>query len=98
MQTLQEELCACRKELDEKSAAVMRAAQDRAELAKDKAALEVKLNFADRKACSVTEELVALRSVYVRVPLVEGFYCIYNGAKKLLAATDCANCLISKDL
>lgn len=64
MQTLQEELCACRKELDEKTTAVRRAAQDREEIAKDKAALEVKLNSADRKACSLKQELIALRSVW----------------------------------
>lgn len=69
MQTLQEELCACRKELEEKTTALKTAAQHRAALAKDKAALEVELNSADRKVCTLTQELVALRSVYVCVSL-----------------------------
>ncbi|MED6266669.1 hypothetical protein CHARACLAT_004383 [Characodon lateralis] len=62
MQTLQVQLCACSKELDERTTAVKRAARDREELAKDKAALEVKLNCADRTACCLTQQLVALRA------------------------------------
>lgn len=62
MQTVSEELCACRKELETQTTALKRATHDREELAKDKAALDVKLNSADRKACGLTQELVALRS------------------------------------
>lgn len=62
MQSVSEELCACRKELETQTTALKRATHDREELAKDKAALDVKLNSADRKACGLTQELVALRS------------------------------------
>lgn len=62
MQAVTEELCACRKELEEKTEAIKRVTQDREEQAKDKAALEVRLNSAERKACVLTEELTALRS------------------------------------
>lgn len=62
MQTLSEELCACRKELQAQTTALKRATHDREELAKDKAALDVRLNSADRNACGLTQELVALRS------------------------------------
>lgn len=70
MQTLTEELCACRKELEARTTAIKRAAHDREELAKDKAALDVKLNSAERKACGLTQELVALRSELVSVNLL----------------------------
>lgn len=63
MQTLSEELCACRKELDTQTTALKKATHDREELAEDKAALDVRLNSADRNACALTQELVALRSV-----------------------------------
>ena len=63
MKNLSEELCACRKELETQTTALKRAAHDREELAKDKAALDVKLNSAGRKACGLTQELVALRFV-----------------------------------
>lgn len=69
MQTVTEELCACRKELETQTTAIKKAIHDREELAKDKAALDVKLNSADRKACGVTQELVALRSECVSVCL-----------------------------
>lgn len=62
MQAVSEELCACRKELETQTTALKRATHDREELAKDKAALDVKLNTADRNACGLTQELVALRS------------------------------------
>lgn len=65
MQTVSEELCACRKELEAQTAAQKRAAQDREELAKAGAALDVRLNSADRKACGLTQELAALRFVCV---------------------------------
>ncbi|AWP11438.1 putative rootletin-like [Scophthalmus maximus] len=62
MQTVSEDLCACRKELETQTTALKRAAHDREELARDKAALDVKLNSADRRACGLTQELVALRA------------------------------------
>lgn len=62
MQTLSEELGACRKELQSQTAALRRVTHDREELAKDKAALDVRLNSADRNACGLTQELLALRS------------------------------------
>ncbi|XP_078801637.1 ciliary rootlet coiled-coil protein 2 isoform X1 [Oryzias latipes] len=62
MQALQEELGSCRKELEEKTAAVKRVTQDREEQAKDKAALEVRLNSAERKACVLTQGLADLRA------------------------------------
>ncbi|KAM8874513.1 uncharacterized protein crocc2 isoform 2-T2 [Spinachia spinachia] len=62
MQTVSEELCACRKELEAQTTAHKRAAHDREELAEATAALDVKLNSADRKACGLTQELVALRA------------------------------------
>jgi len=74
-QTLTEELCACRKELEAKTTAIKRAAHDREELAKDKAALDVKLNSADRKACGLTQELVVLRSERVCICLCV-FVCV----------------------
>lgn len=64
------ELCACKKELETQTATIKRATHDREELAKDKAALAVKLDSADRKACGLTQELVALRSVCVCVFVV----------------------------
>lgn len=67
MQTVSEELCACRKELETQTTALKRATHDREELAKDKAALDVKHNSAERKACGLTQELVALRSECVCV-------------------------------
>lgn len=69
MQVLQDEVCACRKELNLKSAAVRRATQDWEELAKDKAALDVKLNSANQKSCGLSQELLALRSDFVSVAL-----------------------------
>lgn len=71
LQSVTEELCACKKELETQTAAIKRATHDREELAKDKAALDVKLNSADRKACGFTQELVALRfvCVFVRICL-----------------------------
>lgn len=65
MQAVTEELCACRKELETQTTALKRATHDREELVKDKAALDVKLNAADRKACGLTQELAALRSVCI---------------------------------
>lgn len=65
-QTLSEELCACRKELQTQTTAIKRATHDREELAKDKAALDVRLNSADRNARGLTQELIALRSERVR--------------------------------
>lgn len=62
MKTLSEELCACRKELQTHTTAIKRATHDREELAKDKAALDVRLNSADRNARGLTQELVTLRS------------------------------------
>ncbi|TNN74186.1 Rootletin [Liparis tanakae] len=62
MQTVSEELCACRKELETQTTALKRATHDREELAKARAALDVKLSCADRKACGLTQELVALRA------------------------------------
>ncbi|XP_034387086.1 rootletin [Cyclopterus lumpus] len=62
MQTVSEELCACRKELETQTTALQRATHDREELAKARAALDVKLSSADRKACGLTQELVALRA------------------------------------
>jgi len=67
MQTVSEELCACRKELETQTTALKRATHDREELAKARAALDVKLSCADRKACGLTQELVALRFVCVCV-------------------------------
>lgn len=66
MQTLSKELCACRKELQTQTKALNTATHDREELAKDKAALDVRLNSADRNACGLTQELLALRSMCVR--------------------------------
>lgn len=65
MQKLSAELCSCRKELETQTTALKRATHAREELAKDKAALDVKLNSADRKACGLMQELVALRSVWL---------------------------------
>ncbi|XP_063747285.1 rootletin [Eleginops maclovinus] len=62
MQDVCEELCACRKELQSQTAAQKRASHDREELAKDRAALDVRLNSADRKACGIAQEMVALRA------------------------------------
>ncbi|XP_032382850.1 rootletin [Etheostoma spectabile] len=62
MQTVSEELCACRKQLKTQTTALKRATHDREELAKARAALDVKLNSADRKACGLTQELVSLRA------------------------------------
>ncbi|XP_034736357.1 rootletin [Etheostoma cragini] len=62
MQTVSEELCACRKELKTQTTALKRATHDGEELAKARAALDVKLNSADRKACGLTQELVLLRA------------------------------------
>lgn len=67
MQKMSEELCVCRKELDTQTTALKRATHAREELAKDKAALDVKLNSADRKACGLRQELVAHRSECVCV-------------------------------
>lgn len=72
MQTLSEELRECRTELQTQTAGLMRATRDREELAKDKAALDVKLNSADRNACGLTQELLALRSERVCVSV-----CVY---------------------
>lgn len=69
MQSVSEELCACRKELETQTTALKRATHDREELAKDKAALDVRLSTADRNACGLTQELVALRFVCVCVCL-----------------------------
>lgn len=63
MQNVSEELCACRKELGTQTTALKRATSDREELAKDRAALEVKLSSAERKASGLMEELASLRSV-----------------------------------
>ena len=76
MQAVSEELCACRKELETQTTALKRATHDREELAKDKAALDVRLNTADRKACGLTQELVALRSEYICV-----FVCVVFSLK-----------------
>ncbi|KAM9762981.1 uncharacterized protein crocc2 [Menidia menidia] len=62
MQTLTEELFVSRMELEAKTTAVETAARDREELVKDKAALDVKLNSTDRKACGLSQELVLLRA------------------------------------
>lgn len=71
MQSVSKELCACRKELETQTTALKRATHDREELAKDKAALDVKLNSADRQACGLTQELLTLRSECVCV-----FVCV----------------------
>nr|XP_054604928.1 rootletin [Nothobranchius furzeri] len=62
MQTLEEELRVCRKELEASTAAAKRATCDRDQLAKDKAALDVRLNSVDRKASGLVQELLALRT------------------------------------
>lgn len=63
MQDVCEELCACRKELQTQTTGLKRASHDREELAKDRAALHARLKSADRKACGIAQEMVALRSV-----------------------------------
>ncbi|KAK1896509.1 Rootletin [Dissostichus eleginoides] len=62
MQDVCEELCACRKELQTQTTVLKRASHDREELAKDRAALDARLNSADRKACGIAQEMVALRA------------------------------------
>lgn len=62
MLTVSEELAACRTELQSRTAALQRVTQEREQLAKDKAALDVRLNSADRSACGLAQELLALRS------------------------------------
>lgn len=62
MLTVSEELAVCRTELQSRTAALQKVTQDREQLAKDKAALEVRLNSADRSACGLAQELLALRS------------------------------------
>lgn len=57
----------CRRELDTQTTALKRATHAREELAKEKAALDVKLNSADRKACGLRQEWLALRSECVCV-------------------------------
>lgn len=61
MQVISEELYVCKKELETKSTSLKRATQDREELAKEKAALDVNLNSTERKAYGLMQELVALR-------------------------------------
>ncbi|XP_068447240.1 rootletin isoform X3 [Clinocottus analis] len=60
MQTVSEDLCACRKALETQTTALKKATHDREELAKVGAALDVKLSSADREACGLKQELVAL--------------------------------------
>uniref|UniRef100_A0A3P8URD3 Ciliary rootlet coiled-coil, rootletin family member 2 n=1 Tax=Cynoglossus semilaevis TaxID=244447 RepID=A0A3P8URD3_CYNSE len=62
MQVISEELYVCKKELETKSTSLKRATQDREELAKEKAALDVNLNSTERKAYGLMQELVALRA------------------------------------
>ncbi|XP_034091518.1 rootletin isoform X3 [Gymnodraco acuticeps] len=62
MQDVCEELCACRKELQTQTTVLKRASHDREELAKDRAALDARLKSADRKACGIAQEMVALRA------------------------------------
>ncbi|KAI4829341.1 hypothetical protein KUCAC02_023387 [Chaenocephalus aceratus] len=62
MQDVCEELCACRKELQTQTTGLKRASHDREELAKDRAALHARLKSADRKACGIAQEMVALRA------------------------------------
>lgn len=62
MQTVSEALAACRTELQSRTTALQRVTQEREQLAKDKAALDVRLNSADRSACGLAQELLALRS------------------------------------
>lgn len=75
-QTLSEELCACRKELQTQTTAIKRATHDREELAKDKAALDVRLNSADRNARGLTQELIALRSERVSARVCVFIYVV----------------------
>lgn len=62
MHTQSEELCRCRRELQAQTAALQRAAHDREQLAKDRAALDVKLNAAERKAGGLMQDMGAVRS------------------------------------
>ncbi|XP_019752700.1 rootletin isoform X1 [Hippocampus comes] len=62
VQSTSEELCESRRQLDEQAAALERVATDRGDLAKDKAALEVRLCSAERKTCDLAQELLALRA------------------------------------
>lgn len=67
MQKVSEELRACRTELETQTTALSRATRDREELAKSKAAVDVRLHSADRRACGLMQELAALRSERVCV-------------------------------
>ncbi|XP_061636081.1 rootletin isoform X2 [Phyllopteryx taeniolatus] len=62
MQSASEELRESRRRRDEQAAALERATADRDDLAKDKAALEVRLCSAERETCDFAQELLVLRA------------------------------------
>ncbi|XP_061680966.1 rootletin isoform X3 [Syngnathoides biaculeatus] len=62
VQSASEELHESRRRLEEQEAALKRATADRDDLAKDRAALEVRLCLAERKTCDLAQELLALRA------------------------------------
>ncbi|XP_077463717.1 centrosome-associated protein CEP250-like [Stigmatopora argus] len=62
MRSTADDLCEVRKQLDGHAATLAKTMTERDELAKEKAALEVRLRSAERKTHDVTRELLALRS------------------------------------
>ncbi|XP_077390200.1 uncharacterized protein sned1 isoform X5 [Festucalex cinctus] len=62
VQSAWEELRESRRQLDEQAAVLEKVAADRDGLAKDKAALEVRLCSAERKTCDLAQELLARRA------------------------------------
>ncbi|XP_049578492.1 rootletin isoform X2 [Syngnathus scovelli] len=62
VQSTSEELCESRRQLDEQEKVLEKVTADRDALAKDKAALEVRLGSAERKSCDLARELLALRA------------------------------------
>ncbi|KAK0137902.1 Rootletin [Merluccius polli] len=56
-----EELAASKREVESQATALQRAAMEREELTKTRASLEVQLSSAERKTCTLTQDLAALR-------------------------------------